>query len=201
MIDSHIDKIRGFKLAGLAVLFLVVGGLIGGSAYVAFLPAQLRVILRVAMPIITLVIWLILVRSDQSQEYRELAAAFFAVSLGLLIAHFIGTHPAISESVASHDQGDGRGKIFGHPAHHPLDPDPAFFAGRQGGRIVFKARRNKSRPGVLYCWSRNHAGHRGPAGAGVRPGLGQAVLRPALDPGLCLFKRFFGGALVQGPFP
>ena len=93
MIDSHIDKIRGFKLAGLAVLFLVVGGLIGGSAYVAFLPAQLRVILRVAMPIITLVIWLILVRSDQSQEYRELAAAFFAVSLGLLIAHFIGNLP------------------------------------------------------------------------------------------------------------
>jgi membrane protease YdiL (CAAX protease family) len=93
MMNSSIDKIRGFEWITPAVLFLVVGGLIGASAYVAYLPAQLRIALRILMPVITLAGWLISARVERLQKYQGLASGFFAVSLGLLLAYFVGGLP------------------------------------------------------------------------------------------------------------
>ncbi len=91
--NTTLERIKGIEFFSLVVIFLLVGGLIGASAYVAFLPAQLRVTLRVLMPVISLAGWLISARIDRLQKYQGLASGFFAVSLGLLLALFVGDLP------------------------------------------------------------------------------------------------------------
>ena len=59
----------------------------------AFLPAQLRVALRVLMPAVTLAGWLISARVERLQKYQGLVSGFFAVSLGLLLTFFVGDLP------------------------------------------------------------------------------------------------------------
>ena len=88
-----LERSKGVKLFLLIVLFILVGGLIGGSAYVAYLPAQVRMIIRIGMPIATLAVWLFFSRSERLQKYQGLAAGFFGVSLGLLLAYFLGVLP------------------------------------------------------------------------------------------------------------
>jgi len=67
--------------------------LIGASAYVAYLPAQSRLIIRYVMPIATLAGWLIASRNERVQKYQELSAGFFSVSLGLLLTSFVDVFP------------------------------------------------------------------------------------------------------------
>ena len=86
-------RIRGFELSIAVVVFLLVGCLIGASAYIAYLPAQLRVTLRLLMPAVTLAGWLISARIERLRKYQGLATSFFAVSLGLLLAFYIGELP------------------------------------------------------------------------------------------------------------
>lgn len=87
------ERIRGIEFSGAVVIFLLFGCLIGASAYVAFLPAQLRVALRVLMPAVTLAGWLISARVERLQKYQGLVSGFFAVSLGLLLTFFVGDLP------------------------------------------------------------------------------------------------------------
>lgn len=87
------ERIRRIEFFSAVVLFLLFGCLIGASAYVAFLPAQLRVALRVLMPAVTLAGWLISARVERLQKYQGLVSGFFAVSLGLLLAFFVGDLP------------------------------------------------------------------------------------------------------------
>ena len=91
--NTTLERIKGIELFSLVVIFLLVGGLIGATAYVAYLPAQVRVTLRVLMPVITLAGWLISARVKRLQKVQGLASGFFAVSLGLLLALFFGDLP------------------------------------------------------------------------------------------------------------
>ncbi len=91
--NTSSERIQGIELFSAVVVFLLFGCLIGASAYVAFLPAQLRVALRVLMPAATLAGWLISARVERLQKYQGLVSGFFAVSLGLLLASFVGELP------------------------------------------------------------------------------------------------------------
>jgi hypothetical protein len=75
------------------VIFLLFGGLIGASAYVAFIPSKARIILKIVMVLASLILWIGLSRIEQFQKYQNLAISFLAVSLGVLISHYLGYLP------------------------------------------------------------------------------------------------------------
>jgi len=93
IMNSTIQRIKGIELFSLIVVFLVVGGLIGASAYVVYLPAHLRVALRIFMPVICLAGWLLSMKMERLDRYQGIAAGFFSVSLGLLLAQYVGSLP------------------------------------------------------------------------------------------------------------
>jgi len=91
--NSLNQKLKGIELFCLIVVFIVVGGLIGASAYVIYLPAQLRFALRIIMPVICLAGWQLSLKTDRLDQYQDIAAGFFSISLGLLLAYFVGSLP------------------------------------------------------------------------------------------------------------
>jgi membrane protease YdiL (CAAX protease family) len=91
-----------------ALIFLILGGLVGGSAYVAFLPTTTRIILKVLNVALSLCGWLVVRRVDRLKIYKPLFLAFFAVSLGVLSTHYfapyaltlLGLTPTTAKGVA-----------------------------------------------------------------------------------------------------
>jgi membrane protease YdiL (CAAX protease family) len=84
---------RNKQVVGTSVLFLVSGALISSAAYVSFIPAEPRTILKVGMAVLSLAAWLALSWSEHLRPYRQMALSFFAVSLGLLLAQYLGNIP------------------------------------------------------------------------------------------------------------
>jgi hypothetical protein len=60
--SESLTRIGAVEFVSTVGLFLLFGGLIGASAYVAFIPAKFRINLKVAMVLISLCGWLVLSR-------------------------------------------------------------------------------------------------------------------------------------------
>jgi len=87
------DRARIVQPVITSVLFLVCGGLISSAAYVSFIPADIRTVLKVGMTVVSLAAWLALGRSERLRPYRQIALSFLAVSLGVLLAQVLGNIP------------------------------------------------------------------------------------------------------------
>ena len=103
---ERLDKQPDYLLS--VLIFLVFGGFIGASAYVAFIPPTTRITLKIMMVAITLIAWTVLARIDRFVRYRALMGSFFAISLGVLISHYfapftldlLGLAPVTARGVA-----------------------------------------------------------------------------------------------------
>ncbi len=73
------------------LLFIILGGFIGGSAYIAFIPATTRIILKVFNLALSLAGWVLARRVNRYNLYEQLFIGYFAVSLGLLGSHYLGS--------------------------------------------------------------------------------------------------------------
>ncbi len=72
-----------------SILFVVFGGLIGASAYVAFIPTTTRLALEFVMVAISLLAWTLSIRVATFARYRGLTRAFFSVAFGVLVTNYI----------------------------------------------------------------------------------------------------------------
>ena len=86
--------VEGPHIAGIA-LFLVLGIVIGIVTYVNFIPTAVRAPLKYAMAVVTLVGWLASSRIEWLEKYRPIFQGFFAVSLGVLLTHYVGNVPLL----------------------------------------------------------------------------------------------------------
>jgi membrane protease YdiL (CAAX protease family) len=87
--------------------------LIGASAYVAFIPANLRLGLKVTLVIAGPIAWFATKRIERFAHYTGLMRSFFSVALGVLLTHYISRFlpPHVIGSTTS-IAGIGKAKFF-----------------------------------------------------------------------------------------
>lgn len=73
--------------------FIIFGGLIGAATYVSLVPESIRTGLKVGAAIVSLVAWLIFSRDERLRPYKQIAISFFSISLGVVLAHYLGNTP------------------------------------------------------------------------------------------------------------
>jgi membrane protease YdiL (CAAX protease family) len=93
MMNGKTDRSKNVQYLVTIALFIVFGGTIGTAAYVSFIPQNIRMVLKAVVAIVSLVAWFILSRSERLQQYKQIAISFFAISLGILLAHYFGNLP------------------------------------------------------------------------------------------------------------
>ena len=86
-------RVRQPSYAGSICLFLLLGVAIGAATYVTFLTQTVRAGLKFGMVFLTLFGWLATSRVRWLQPYRAILQGFFAVSLGVLLTHYLGNVP------------------------------------------------------------------------------------------------------------
>lgn len=74
-------------------MFLILGVLIGAAAYWSFIPRGTVTILKAGMVAVTLAGWLALRRREALRPFALIAQGFFSVSLGVLLAQYLGNIP------------------------------------------------------------------------------------------------------------
>lgn len=74
-------------------LFVVAGWLIGAATYVSLIPQDVRTVLKAGMAAASLAAWWLLGRREHLRPYRQISLSFFAVSLGVLLAQYVGNIP------------------------------------------------------------------------------------------------------------
>jgi membrane protease YdiL (CAAX protease family) len=72
---------------------VLAGLVIGAATYVTFIPLSLRTYMKVAMALTSLAAWVFLGRDPRLRSQKDIAAAFFSVSLGVLLAQYFGNLP------------------------------------------------------------------------------------------------------------
>jgi membrane protease YdiL (CAAX protease family) len=91
--DQFTARSKTSKIILTIIIYIFIGGTIGAAAYVAFIPGNIRIIIKSTMVGLSLFGWIFSSRRGNLVQYKQLAAAFFSISLGVLISHFIGTLP------------------------------------------------------------------------------------------------------------
>jgi membrane protease YdiL (CAAX protease family) len=91
--ENKMGRDNRFQYVGIIVIFFVVAGLIGASTYVRFIPSDTRLALKIGMLVFTLAASILLSWRESLRQYRGIAVGLFAVSLGVLLTHYIGNYP------------------------------------------------------------------------------------------------------------